>query len=226
MRLGVLGGSFNPVHSGHLRLAVEARELLELDRVDLIPASMPPHKIHGLLPFGLRCRLLRLAVADMPGLGVNLTEARRRGPSYTWDTLGAYRAEHPEARLFFLLGVPDFLTLPTWRHGLELSRKADLAVAARQGMAVQDVQDFIQRFWPGTPAPKTLCGAWGEILEWNLPEHGRIVLITPPFLDISSTMVRSYWNQGRDVRFLVPECVRMELHRKKNVIQRFWVHGP
>jgi len=226
MRIGILGGSFNPVHVGHLRLAMEAQELLQLDRVDLVPAAIPPHKPRdGLLPFGLRCRLLRLAVADLRGLAVNVMEARRRGPSYTWDTLSAYGREMPGDQLFFLMGVPDLLTLPTWHCGLELPRKADLVAVARQGMAGKDVQTLILRYWPGAVGPETLHAPPGEVLKWRLPENGRLLVITPPLLEISSTLIRAYWRRGRQLRFLVPESIEREMKRKKTVLDRFW-DGP
>lgn len=223
MRIGILGGSFNPVHTGHVRLAVEALELLHLDRLDLVPAAVPPHKpADGLLPFGLRCRLLRLGVAGLSGIHINLMEARRRGPSYTWDTLGAFSREQPGARLFFLMGASDLPTLPSWRHGLDLPRKADLVVAARQGMAQERVRELIARYWPGAVGPEMTSSSPGQVLEWRLPENGRLMLITPPCLEISSTLIREYWRQGRELVLLTPESVKHELMRKKSVVGRFW----
>ncbi len=226
MRIGILGGSFNPVHVGHLRLALEARELLRLDRVDLVPAAVPPHKsAQNLLPFGLRCRLLGLAVAGRPGLAINLTEGRRRGPSYTWDTLSAYARECPQGRLFFLMGVPDLQALPAWRNGLKLPQLADLVAVARQGMAQDEVRELVSDYWPGATGPERLsrdryCAK--EVLQWRLPGFGRLLLLCPPFLDVSSTLIRSYWQQGRDMQFLVPHAVIQELIRLQSVVQRFW----
>ncbi len=223
MRIGILGGSFNPVHVGHVRLAVEARELLRLDRVDFVPAAVPPHKSGSdLLPFGLRCRLLRMAVADMSGYAVNLLEARRQGPSYTWDTLSAYGREAPDAKLFFLMGASDLLTLPTWRHGLDLPLRADLVVVARQGMAGKHVQTLVQQYWPGAVGPHRRPAISDEMLQWHLPENGRLFVLAPPLLDISSTLIRAYWRQGRDLRFLTPRSVEQELMRKAEVVSRFW----
>lgn len=227
MRIGILGGSFNPVHVGHLRLALEARELLRLDRVDLVPAAMPPHKSPGeLLPFGLRCRLLRRAVEGLPGLAVNLMEGRRRGPSYTWDTLRAYGLERPGARLFFLMGVPDLHALPSWRSGLQLPKLADLAAVARRGMAEAEVRELAKDYWPSATGPTRLFpeqgGEPGEILRWRLPGGGDLLLLSPPCLDVSSTLIRSYLRGKRDIRFLTPDKVIAELERKRNVVRRFW----
>jgi nicotinate-nucleotide adenylyltransferase len=235
MRIGMLGGSFNPVHTGHVRLAMEALELLHLDRIDFVPAAIPPHKPSaGLLPFGLRCRLLRLAVAGLSRMHVNLMEAHRRGPSYTWDTLGTYAEEQPGARLFFLMGASDLPTLPAWRHGLDLPRRADLVVAARLGMAAEQVQELISRYWPGAVGPQTHATPGkvpgkvpdkvpDKVLTWRLPENGRLMLIAPPCLEISSTLIREYWRQGRNLTLLTPKSVEQELMRKKSVVDRFWI---
>jgi len=224
MRIGILGGSFNPVHTGHVRLAVEALELLHLDRVDLVPAAVPPHKsTSSLFPFGLRCRLLRLAVAGLSGIHINLMEARRRGPSYTWDTLETLSREQPGARLFFLMGASDLPTLPAWRRGLDLPHRADLVVAARQGMVEERMRELISRYWPGATGPETAHSTPGEVLAWRLPEKGRLMLISPPCLEISSTLIRGYWRQGRELTLLTPESVERELIRKKSVVDRFWL---
>lgn len=228
MRIGILGGSFNPVHVGHLRLALEARELLRLDRVDLVPAALPPHKsVRNLLPFGLRCRLLRLAVSGQPSLAINLMEGRRRGPSYTWDTLSVYARKWPGACLFFLMGVPDLQALPAWRNGLRLPQLADLVAVARQGMAQAEVRVLVNDFWPGAtslerPSRDQYHGS-KEVLQWRLPGFGRLLLLRPPFLDVSSTLIRLYWLQGRDLQFLLPQAVIQELIRLQNVVQRFWL---
>lgn len=227
MRIGILGGSFNPVHVGHLRLALEARELLRLDRVDLVPAALPPHKsARNLLPFGLRCRLLGLAVAGRPGLTINLMEGRRRGPSYTWDTLSIYARICPGAHLFFLMGVPDLQALPAWRNGLRLPRLADLVAVARQGMAQAEVRELVSDYWPGATSLERLSTdqyhGSKEVLQWRLPGFGRLLLLRPPFLDVSSTLIRSYWLQGRDLQFLVPHAVIQELVRLQSVVHRFW----
>ena len=119
----ILGGSFNPPHVGHLRLAVEVREALGdlVTGVDLVPCAVPPHKdASDLLPFGLRAALVEACIAGLPWLACNRLEGRRQGPSYTWDTLTAYRQAAPGTDLYFILGSPDFAQLPLWRRGTEL----------------------------------------------------------------------------------------------------------
>lgn len=232
MKVGVFGGCFNPVHHGHLRLAVEALELLELDRVELVPVAIPPHKDRrGLLPFGLRCRLIRLAIQGVPGLHCSLVEGGRPGPSYTGDTLEELARAMPGSRLFFLLGVPDLLTLPSWKHGLGLARKAHFVAVARQDMALETTRRFIRFHWPEAEeamqcgpgvSPDSRQGG-GQVWQWRLGgDAGTILLIRPPGLDISATMVRKYWSIGRDLRYLLPDSVLAELMRKQRLVGRFW----
>lgn len=223
MRIGILGGSFNPPHIGHIRLAVEAVELLRLDRVDFVPAAIPPHKIgKELLPFGLRSQLLKMAVEGLSRFEVNLLEAQRKGPSYTWDTLSSYRREFPSAQLFFLMGIPDLMTLSTWRRGLDLPCEADLVAVARQGMGQDEVNVLVRQYWPGATGPGPCRNHAQGVLEWRLPETGRIVLIHPPYLEVSSTLIRSYWQAGRVLRHLLPERVEHELERRHKTVARCW----
>ncbi|WP_051822192.1 nicotinate (nicotinamide) nucleotide adenylyltransferase [Desulfonatronum thiodismutans] len=227
MKVGVFGGCFNPVHHGHLRLAVEALEILGLDRVELVPTAIPPHKgQRGLLPFGLRCRLVQKALHGLPGLHCSLVEGGRPGPSYTGDTLEELARAMPGSRLFFLLGVPDLLTLPSWKDGLALTRKAHFVAVARQDMALETTREFVRSHWP--EADETVYPGWMKspgnmVCEWRLgPGSGNILLIRPPYLDISATMIRDYWSAGRDIRFFLPDLVLAELTRKRRLVERYW----
>ncbi len=132
LRLGILGGTFNPIHDGHLLLAETAREALRLDRVLFIPAGRPPHKpARGLLPGGARMALVRCAIRGQAAFAASDMELRRRGRSYTIDTVRALRRRFPQATLFLLLGA-DLLEVP-WRAWEELQRLCTVAVAARSG---------------------------------------------------------------------------------------------
>jgi nicotinate-nucleotide adenylyltransferase len=139
-RLGVFGGTFDPPHAGHLALAEWAREALRLDRVLFVPAGAPPHKRReGLSPAAERLALTRLAVRGNPGFAVSSLEARRRGPSFTVETLRALRAAHPGARLVLLMGQDSLAEFETWREPDTIAALATLAVAVR----------------PGAPRPRT-----------------------------------------------------------------------
>lgn len=201
--VGILGGSFNPVHNGHLRLAVEIREALGLARVDLLPARMPPHKKgDGLLDFECRLDLLLRAVEGVQGIGVCDLEGRMPVPSYSHDTLTRLRELHPEVNHVFILGGTDLLTLPSWHRGLEIPLLADLAVAERLGGDAEEVDRFLDANWNCTKDEHGVrCIAGGR----------RVVFVPVPRLDISSSMVRDKFCAGREISALVPERVRERL---------------
>ena len=134
MRLGIFGGTFNPIHLGHLLLAETARETLRLDRVLFIPTHQPPHKAPpDLLDGRTRLTLIKLAVRDHPAFRASDLELRRGGVSYTVDTVRAVRRAHPRARLFLLLGQ-DLLRVQ-WKGWDELARRCRIVVAARETRA-------------------------------------------------------------------------------------------
>ncbi|MFW5721935.1 MAG: nicotinate (nicotinamide) nucleotide adenylyltransferase [Desulfohalobiaceae bacterium] len=211
MKIGILGGSFNPVHNGHLRVAVEALEQVGLDRVELLPASIPPHKTtEDMLPFAVRCRLLELSASLHTGLRVNPIEGEREGPSYTRDTLAIYRREHPGAELFFILGADDFQDLPSWYRWQELLTMTNFIVVGREEEGVEDLQAFLRTLAPAAPESS------GQDLTWTLQGGTRVRSIAIPRLDISSTLLRSKLDQGKSMDFLVPEAVARELETYRN----------
>ena len=217
-KIGVLGGSFNPVHNGHLRLALEAAELLGLDRVDMVPAARPPHKsARGLLGFEVRVRLIEAAVSGLACLGVNTLEAERPGPSYTCHTLQAYRALFPGDEIFFILGTGDLFTLPEWFNGLALPDLANLAVGSRPDVsgALSRLREFVGQHWPDAVPENTGIG-------WRFPSGHRLLSLEIPLLDISSSDVRERWRNGRSIRGLVPESVEQVLSGLGSEVLTAW----
>lgn len=229
-RIGILGGSFNPVHAGHLRLVVEVADALRPQRIDLVPCSVPPHKGgHDLLPFDLRLSLLRAAVRPFAGLAVNALEGARSGPSYTWDTLHAYRVAEPGAAPFFILGGEDFELLPHWRRGTELPRIADFVVASRAGSGPESFHAALAAHWPdAVPLPPASDGApCPPDAERHLlrggPYGDTVLTYLPlPRLDISASLLRDKWLRGADIRLLVPDDVDRLLRTHANVVRRCW----
>jgi nicotinate-nucleotide adenylyltransferase len=186
--LGLLGGTFNPPHVGHLVCAMEARSQLSLDRVLLVPAGTPPHKAidpsHP--PADVRVVLCTLAAETEPGLGVLHDEVRRAGPSYTVDTLRVLHDAHPGDELTFIVGGDQALGLPDWREPETVLSLARIAVAQRG----ESTREAVLERCAG------LLGA---------PE--RIVFFDMPRLDISSTDLRARVAAGRPIRHLVPAGV-------------------
>jgi len=184
MRIGLVGGSFNPIHRGHLAIARAAREALHLDRVILIPSARPPHKKdEGLAPAADRLAMARLAAS--PGVEVSTIELDRQGPSYTIDTLRAFRAAEPEAELIFIIGADSVPELVTWRDATTFVGLARFAVAARPG---HDLDREV------TAAERALgC---------------KLALIPLEPDPVSATEVRERVRQGRSIDGLVPDAVR------------------
>jgi len=186
-RVGLLGGTFNPPHIGHLVCAMEARDQLRLDVVRLVPASIPPHKVVDNDP-GVQARLelCRLAVARETGVDVCAIEAGRPGPSFTVDTLQTLHDESPGDELTFIVGGDMAHALPDWRDPEGILALARLGVAEREEVRRHDV---LQRL-------SDLHG---------VPE--RIAFFDMPRLDISSSMLRRRVAAGRPIRHLVPDAV-------------------
>lgn len=134
--LAILGGTFDPVHYGHLRLAQDVRQALDLHEVRLVPAADPPHRGKPRASTHDRIAMLDLAVRDFPGIIVDAREVRRAGKSYTVDTLSELRAEKPRTPLLLLVGADAFRGLPSWHRWLTLFDLAHLVVVPRPGVAL------------------------------------------------------------------------------------------
>ena len=187
MRLGVFGGTFDPIHLGHLRLAEEAREHLALDRVLFVPNRVSPFKTgRTTTPPDVRLEMARRAVADNPQFLVSAVEAERpNGPSYTIDTVRALRTEHgPGTELFLLTGTDAVRDLPGWREPDALLSLVKIAAVARPGVDNNAVL-------------ASLPPAWAA----------RIAFIPMTALDISASDLRARVAAGRSITYLVPHAV-------------------
>lgn len=191
MRLGVLGGTFNPPHLAHLVCASEAADQLALDRVLLVPAAEPPHKEVEHDPGAeTRAELCELAVEGDTRLAVSRIELERPGRSFTVETLRALHAARgggEQVELTFIVGGDMALSLPTWREPEEILRLARLAVAERSGVARRDILERLE-------------ATLGDVTD-------RIDFFAMPRLDLSSSQIRRRIADGRSVRYLVPDVV-------------------
>ena len=189
-RVGLLGGTFDPPHYGHLALAEAAREELGLERVIFLPNGRPPHKPAAEVSAAEhRYLMTELACADHPQFFVSRLELDRPGPSYSLDTLRACRRElGPRAELFFLVGMDSLLELPTWHEPDALLAEAQVVAAVRPGFAV------------------------GDLAEALGPEQAaRVRILEMPLLDIAAHDLRERVRRGLSVRYLTPEPVRAYL---------------
>ncbi|HEV2285900.1 MAG TPA: nicotinate-nucleotide adenylyltransferase [Steroidobacteraceae bacterium] len=197
--IGLFGGTFDPIHCGHLRTAFELWQELELAEVRFLPTGSPPHRDHLYASAPLRVRMVEAAIDDQPGFVVDDREVRRTGVSYSVDTLAELRREYPQRSLCLLLGMDAFLGLPSWHRWRELLGLAHIVVAHR----------------PGWSAPTR--GPLGELMvdhgtgatrDLHTRPAGCLHVRPVTQLEISSTELRALIVAGRDPRYLVPDAVR------------------
>lgn len=200
MRLGVLGGTFNPVHFGHLRLAEEAADRFALDRVLLVLSATPPHKDNReIVDVSIRWELLKLACAGNPVLVPSDLEMARQGPSYTVDTLATIQSGlNGEDEIFLILGMDAASEIQTWKSWQEILDRAGVVVACRMG-----------------------CGE--ASLKAEVAERVQVFEIPP--MDISSSRIRQMIEMGKSIRYLVPENVRERI-LAEGVYSRECHHRP
>lgn len=188
MRIGLYGGTFDPVHLAHLILAEACRDQAQLDRVVLIPAGQPPHKQgRQLAPGTARADMLELAVAGHPDFSVDRSEIKRSGPSYTVETLRSWHESHPTDELFFLMGADSLADFPHWKDPQEIAALASLVVVNRGGQPKPEVTALIPKI--------------GEAAV------NRIQFVTMPSIELAAGDIRLRIEQGRSIRYLIPRAV-------------------
>ncbi len=197
-RIGILGGTFDPVHIGHLRAALEVAELMALDELRLVPCARPPHRATPGCSAEDRLAMVRRAVADLPLLSVDDRELARERPSYTLDTLESLRADlGQDCVLYLLLGWDAFCGLPGWHRWSELLEHCHILVLQRpdaDSEAPEALRNLLAARSVSTPG--ALSGTRGQIaFVWQTP------------LAVSATQIRQLLGAGRSIRFLVPDAV-------------------
>ncbi|GAB5403792.1 MAG: nicotinate (nicotinamide) nucleotide adenylyltransferase [Aureliella sp.] len=184
-RVGILGGTFDPIHVGHLILAEYCREHLRLDQVRFIPAAISPLKIgQEPVPPKVRLEMVKLAISGNPHFAVDDREVRRGGTSYTVDTLGELAAEMPDSSLVFLMGADSLADLDKWREPAEICRLAEIAVVRRGGQPMPDVAKLAS-YLPNSAGDASEC------------------VVDMPQVEISSSDIRSRVASGRSLRYLL-----------------------
>ena len=220
----LFGGSFNPPHTAHLRLALEAAEILRPRKALFIPCAQPPHKNGmNLLPFALRCAMLRAALegSDLERIfAVSEIENERAGTSYTVETLALLAEQHPLLRPAFIMGSEDYARLDTWLRWRDLPRLADLAVLPRSASADASFGLHSKMLWPEAQAmPPPYSGVSEAFI---LPHGGRLLYLPQPVLEISSTLVRERYLAGRSLDFFVPQAVKTLMREHIDIIDAVW----
>jgi nicotinate-nucleotide adenylyltransferase len=202
MQLGLFGGTFDPVHLGHLVLAEQCREACELDRLWFVVAGEPPHKPGGRTAVRHRLEMVRIATAGHPKFLVSEIEATRPGPHYSVETLESVHRQSPDEDLFFLIGADSLAELVTWRQPARIAQLATIVVVNRPGIEESPPQ--------------------------SLPDFGpsahRLLTVTIPAIGISSTDLRQRLAEGRSIRYLVPRGV--EAYIEANALYRHQEDEP
>ncbi len=196
MKLGILGGTFDPVHYGHLLVAETCREVLSLDHIKFIPARISPLKTDRQPTDGhARADMIQLAIAGYPEFSVDRRELRRTGVSYTVDTLRELASDAATTELYFLMGADSLKDLMSWKDPEEIAKLATLVVCNRPGVSL--------------PSPE-------QILAWTTPTiASRVQSVTIPGTDVSASDLRDRIRSGRSIRFQTPRSVESFLRQHR-----------
>lgn len=207
MKTGILGGTFNPIHLAHLRIAEEVREACALDEVLFIPAAVPPHKsVAGEISFTHRLAMIEAAIADNPAFRASDMEARRSGKSFSVDTLEILRQRDPEGERYFIVGLDSFRDIASWKEFTRLFELAHLVVTARPGVELPDPLAAL-------PVAVQSDFCYDDQLKKLWHRSGNAVFfLEETRLDISSTLIRCKVAAGESIRYLVPSSVAAYIH--------------
>lgn len=195
-RIGIYGGTFDPVHYGHLLLAEAAREQVGLDEVWFLPTRIPPHKQDvQITDGGLRSEMLEFAIAGVREFKVDRRELRRDGASYTYETLAQLRQDFPDDEFYFIMGADSFIDFPTWRKPEEILSLAHLIVSNRGTDPIPPLDPVRQKFGADAAA--------------------RVIFVRMPSIEVASREIRRKVNRGESIRFLVPRAVEQVIAERK-----------
>ena len=202
MKVGLFGGTFNPIHCGHLRSAEEICSAFALDRIYFIPSASPPHKQHDdIAPVPHRYKMVELAVADNPAFVASRIEIERSGPSYSVDTIRTFGAGLKSTSITFIIGMDAFCEMHTWREYREIPRLCDLIVTSRPGFPTPAIENLL---------PVALRSAFWYDPDTYMYQHDSghtLTLYTLNGLHISASVVRENIRVGQPMHRLVPPAV-------------------
>jgi len=208
MRLGIFGGTFNPIHFGHLRAAEAARDLIDLDKVIFVPSGNPPLKASGLPEASHRYAMTRIATASNINFLMSDIEMRESSVSYTIDTVSQLRVLYPDDQLHLILGLDAFLDLPHWREPEELIDSIDFIIIARPGFQAADLN--------ASPFIEGVISEFPDRVTSLRIRSGRTAFVTAlSAFDISSTAIRRLAMEGKSIKYLLPDPVEQYILQHK-----------
>jgi nicotinate-nucleotide adenylyltransferase len=198
--IGILGGTFDPVHFGHLRPALEVMQAAGLDHVRFLPNRIPPHRETPWLDVDKRLELLQTAIDDQPGFVLDERELHRKGQSYMVDTLASLQVDFPAHPVCLILGMDAFLGLQQWHQWQRMPQLCHLIVTTRPGFVIDEA--FVQQL---------PFGVADTAAELATEAAGRILLQSVTQLDISASRIREMLSRGLSARYLLPDEVNNKL---------------
>ncbi len=207
--IGVLGGTFDPIHRGHLTLAETALNLFDLDQILFIPAATSPHKRdRETTPSHHRLEMVRLAIKDQPRFAVSDIELRRGGVSYTIDTMETLQKEHPDSQIGLIMGIDTFQDLSSWRRYEDLLELIDLFVSSRPGNALPTAKSFIEEKLSQFPDSYTLTEEDENKITFVGAKNGRSItgFLIPP-QPVSSSQIREGLQHNPSIKKMLPPDV-------------------
>ncbi len=215
MKIGLFGGSFNPVHTTHIDVAKEVLQRFDLDKILLIPAGNPYHKKQGnMLPEQLRYELVQASVMGEHGLEASDIDMNASGPTYTIDTLREAARRYPDDELFFILGQDSFETFDQWKDWRRIPELANIIAVSRYKVDHGEMLSDFKRLFHGLEHNgDNVC----KVVDGKL-----IYIITDLDFIISSTLVRDVWKAGGDVSQYVPSAVAQSLLIHSDEIKKYW----
>ncbi|WP_432737034.1 nicotinate-nucleotide adenylyltransferase [Maridesulfovibrio sp. FT414] len=215
MKIGLFGGSFNPVHSTHIDVARSVMERLGLDKVLLIPAGNPYHKEQEeMLPEELRFELVRLAVAGEAGLEVSDIDLGAEGPTFTIDTLTEAVKRYPDDELYFIMGQDSFESFSLWKDWEKIPKLANLVAVSREEADHGSMVHELQRIFTDIEQ--------AGVNVWKIKDAKSVYIIGDFDFVISSTLVRDVWKQGGTVEDYVPEQVAHFMVANRGLFESYW----
>ncbi|SVE16609.1 uncharacterized protein METZ01_LOCUS469463 [marine metagenome] len=197
--IGVLGGTFDPIHNGHIRLALEVRNKLKLDTIKLIPANIPPHRSTPLASANDRKKMVELAILDQENLSIDLREIENKNISYTVNTLISLRVEFPNDALFLIVGEDVFNMIDTWKDWQSILNYTHIIVATRLEENKKNISDEL-KVWRKK-------NEINDIKILKMTQSGHVFYINTPIVEISSRMIREYYSQKKIIDEYLPSNI-------------------
>jgi nicotinate-nucleotide adenylyltransferase len=219
MKLGIYGGTFNPIHYGHLRTAQEVLERLSLDRVIFIPAGKTPFEKPELIKASHRYKMVKGAITDNPGFEISDLETKTRGKSFTIDTIMKLRNTYAGSELYFILGTDAFLDLQHWKQPEKILELANMVIILRPGYAFTDLSlsPYLRKI--SVKQLKELDRGKKDLFSFDISREQKGILCKVTGLDISASNIRNLIISGKSVKYLLPDAVESYIIANKLYMQ-------